>query len=265
MPARKKGISIAVRYEDKRGDRGREELMERMPGEFAGSIPGRSVRPPSVRYTLVVTGAEGETLLEIGQGRGADGKPVAFEVRVVEPDLVAEPRLPSRRPKTKREPRFLLAIGAGTGFGIVSGTSDSAKRPINTGFAAAPFHTSLEIGYAITPNMELALAGRLQVSPGTTVGVEPRIRWLPLTGSIRPYFQAGIAVVQARHNVDLSRLRLPITDDTITAGIVGVGLGGGVSFQASRNVGIGIEAHTLTIVPDYTFAIGLELKFRFRF
>ena len=88
-----------------------------------------------------------------------------------------------------------------------------------------------------------------------------------------PYAQdcaaRGVAFVQVRYNVDLSALRvrdpsLPETD-TITGGFIGFGIGGGIVFQVSKSFGIGIELHTMTIVPNITFAIDTELRLRFRF
>ena len=117
----------------------------------------------------------------------------------------------------------------------------------------------------MTPSIELGIAARFQIAPGTTVGVEPRFRWLPLNeGLIRPYFQAGVSFIKVRNNVNLDPV-VPGASDTITAGDFGLGIGGGLSFQVSRNVGIGIELHTMTVLPDVTLAIDIDLRFRFRF
>ena len=155
MSNRRRGISVAVRYEDQ-GRTQRQELMETMPGEFRGKIPGSAVRPKRLRYTLEVTGSEGEILAKLGRGGGAkEGDLEPWAVRVTEPDGPEEPEMPpdDRKKKPKpSEPRFLIAVGVGTGFGLVAGKSDSVfpgrNQPVDIkrGFATAPFHSGVEIG-----------------------------------------------------------------------------------------------------------------------
>ena len=114
------------------------------------------------------------------------------------------------------------------------------------------------------PSLEIGVGTRFQLVPDFTLGVEPRLRWSPLNqGVIRPYFQVGLSFIQVRNNVDLH----PVVPDTdsITSGTFGIGIGGGIAFQVSRNFALAIELHTMTIVPDITFAIDTELKFRFKF
>jgi hypothetical protein len=157
-----------------------------------------------------------------------------------------------------------VSIAVGTNLGVVAGTSDAFQRPIKRGTALAPFHSAVEVGYALTPNLEIAVQGRFQVEPGFTAGAEPRLRWLPIAeGTVRPYAQVGIPILRLRHNVDLR----PVVDadDTVTAGFVGIGAGGGVSFQLSKIVGLGVEIHTLTIFPDTTFAVDAQVRVRLRF
>jgi hypothetical protein len=246
-----------------------------MPGEFRGKIPGSAVRPKRLRYTLEVTGEEGEVLAKLGRGGGGgkDAEVEPWSVRVTEPDGPEEPEMPDlRKPKKRmREPRFMVAVGLGTGFALVEGKSDGAfegstrRVDIKRGFATSPFHSGLELGYLVTPSIELGLAARFQIVPDFTIGIEPRFRWLPLNeGLIRPYFQAGVSFIKVRNNVSLDPV-VPGKSDTITAGDFGIGVGGGISFQVSRTVGIGVELHTMTIVPDLTLAIDVDLRLRFRF
>jgi hypothetical protein len=253
MPQRKEGLMLVLHYRS--GDEvgyERRDLAETMAGEFTGRVPADAVRRPRLYYFFEVYDERGKVVVRLGS---AD-KPFTVPIKEAPP--------PPPPPPSVAEPRILVGLGAGTSLGVVHGKSDTYKREIKTGTAFAPFHVSVEVGYAFTPSWEVSLAARFGLVPGTTYGVEPRVRWLALTeGVVRPYLQFGVIISKLRNSVDL-RPVVP-DDDTITAGDVGIGVGGGVSFLLSRNVGLGLEVHTMTIFPDTTFAIDAGVKLRLRF
>lgn len=248
---------------------------------FSGQIPASATGGRKVSYYLEAQDAEGTVLAAVGgEARplvvSLGGKSCGDDEECDEGGGPAGP------------PIFIGVLG-GIGVGYTTGHADltNANKVIN-GFApSSAFHLAPEFGYFIAPDWRLSLQARIQFVSGPTPLVDgngthqpaktgiaalARSAWFFGSGGLRPYVTAALGGGQIRHVVvfdKAARMCGASGDqkcvDTVTAGPLLVGGGGGLSIAFTEHVGAIVEVNALLGVPKFTahfdFNGGLSLRF----
>jgi hypothetical protein len=180
-----------------------------------------------------------------------------------------------------------LAALLGGGVGWASGTADlNADTPVAGSFAAAKLgHLALEGGYWFTDELMLSVEGRFQMVTGPTV-VEANSRtyqpakyatavfaqgtWSPALGRLRPFLSGAVGAGKIRHVVTLPSLkdcgtaRNQVCVDTVGAGPLLAGVGGGLTFDLGTQLALVAAIDTQIGAPDFTFNVDFNAGLAFR-
>jgi hypothetical protein len=185
-------------------------------------------------------------------------------------------------------PRWLFAMGVGSGVGWVSGNGEvNSDQPLPSGFQpSSVIHLSPEIGYFVRPNLALSLQGRFQLISGTTPERSPngtgcggdgvcrpskgasavfaRATYFFGSGTLRPFVVGTLGVGQIRHVVSLPHNDCgadpahPVACvDTAAAGPFFFGPGGGVMIDLTPHFALTVSASALLGVSAFTAHLDL--------
>jgi len=187
--------------------------------------------------------------------------------------------------------KLYLAVLAGIGWGWATGNGDTNADVMikPAGFApASTVQFAPEVGYWLRRYLMLSLQGRFQYIAGTTdlvannrvyhtanyaAAVFAKATWRFGEHMIRPFFSLAAGGGQIRHEVTFKSLKncgvnmqgstlMPGTKtcvDTIAAGPVAVGPGGGIMFAFSDSFGLIASVNTQLAFPNFTFNADLDL------
>ena len=234
------------------------------------------------------TGEEDENPLEENEG---DQRP---KLRLGRKDTARE-GLDTRYGKRK----WWIGIGVGTGYGFAKGNGfeavnkstetlppHSACSDNNPGFHCLQFQPGLafaglgqlvpEFGYALTPNMALSLEGRLQYTgiPAKysqfaakgAIGVLAKLMFYTKQSQLR-FFGTVIAGGGNYRFVGYpdagSSNGYADFKDTVVAGPILLGAGGGLYYEASHAVSLVVELHELVGLPAIGAVTDLNLSLQF--
>jgi hypothetical protein len=184
--------------------------------------------------------------------------------------------------------KWWFGIGAGSGFGFAKGNGLEAVNmspdpPFNMwadyfaggGAWAGLGHLVPEIGVHLSPNIAIAVAGRLQYIPVAAeyarytakgaIAVMGKVLVYTKQARIR-FFGAGLAgggdgfrfVVYPDSN-------LPTFKDTVRGGPGVAGVGAGVYYEAAKHVSVVLEADGLAGFPIFSFVADVNLSLQFNF
>ena len=172
-------------------------------------------------------------------------------------------------------------------MGWASGTGDlNADVPVAGSFAAAKLgHLALEGGYWLTNELMVSLEGRFQKVTGTTeieannrtyhpatyaTAVFAEGTWSPAGGRLRPYLSAALGAGRIRHVVTLASLKdcgashSEVCVDTVGAGPLLAGVGGGLMFDLGERLALVAAVNTQIGAPTFTFNVDLNVGVAFR-
>ena len=185
-------------------------------------------------------------------------------------------------------PRWLFAMGVGSGFGWVSGNGEVNSDQAVSGLQpSSVVHLSPEIGYFVRPNLALSLQGRFQLISGTTPERSPsgtgcggdgvctpskgasaifaKATYFFGSGTLRPFVIGALGFGQIRHVVSLDAHHdcgadpaHPVTCvDTAASGPVFFGPGGGVMIDLASHFALTLGASALLGVSAFTAHVDL--------
>jgi hypothetical protein len=234
------------------------------------------------------TGEEDENPLEENEG---DQRP---KLRLGRKDTARE-GLDTRYGKRK----WWIGIGLGTGYGYAKGNGFEAVNKStetippgsqcsdqNTGFHCLQFQPGLawaglghlvpEVGYAFNPNMALSLEGRLQYTgipakysqfaARAAIGVLAKLIFYTKQSQLR-FFGTVIAGGGNYRFIGYpdagSGNGYADFKDTVAAGPVLLGAGGGLYYEASHAVSLVVELHELVGLPTIGAVTDLNLSLQF--
>jgi hypothetical protein len=195
--------------------------------------------------------------------------------------------------------RFWIGLGAGSGYGYAKGNGLEAVNMSNDpqfhalqsvfspGLAwAGVAHLAPEFGYAITPDIAIALEGRLQWIPQSStyqhyaargaLSVLAKLMYFTEQSQIR-FFGSVLAgggegvrfTVQPAAGATVQGPNGPMPasyqdfTDTIHGGPILAGVGGGMYYEASRSVSLVVEVNALTALPLFAAFGDLNLALQF--
>jgi hypothetical protein len=193
-------------------------------------------------------------------------------------------------------PHWFLGLGLGTGVGYTTGNGEvNADSKVGGGFASASLgHLAPEVGYFVKPNLLLSLQLRMQLVSGVngrvldvmdnTCGSDhfcspaqsafaafAKLAYLFGENSFHPYISGAVGGGQIRHVVKFPAIQkcgtsstpagmgMAECEDTVLAGPVFVGPGGGFIFNASDNFALTLGVNTQLGFPKFTFNFDLNL------
>jgi hypothetical protein len=177
-----------------------------------------------------------------------------------------------------RTSRLQLGALVGGGVGWASGVGDvNGDTPVPSSFAAAKLgHLLAEVGYWVRPSLMLSAQGRFQYVTGPTIVQAPgghtyqpasgatalfgALTWSPAAGRgrLQPFVSGAVGGGSIRHVVTLSALRDcgPARNetcvDTVAAGPLLFGVGGGLVLQLGDSFGLVAAVNAQVGAPRFT-------------
>lgn len=193
--------------------------------------------------------------------------------------------------ETVRSPRsWFIGFGAGSGLGWTSGNGEVTDARVQSGFhSAAVVHVLPEIGYFIRPDLLLSAQLRVQFVSGASSEVDPsmtmcgsdhvcsaskgamaafaKATWFFGAGpTFRPYLAGMLGFGQIRHVASVPGVATCGTEaghptactDTVAAGPVFLGPGGGLMVNVAPHFALVIGASTFFPIPQFAVHVDLD-------
>lgn len=245
-------------------------MVSRRRGHYAAAIPGGKVRGRSIYYYI--------------EAQDEDGERLAGSGTATSPNIISVKGRTRRRRRKPPEPEpgksvISIALMVGTGLGVVNGGESEHVQPrvggapeqvdINPGGSLTPLHIAPEVTYHLSETWQIGVIGRIQVPvavPEKEVSIlgEARAKRLFGEGPLRFYLAFGAGGGQIRHRIPLGDYDgKPGTPDNLVdsrvAGVVAFGLGGGVTYTFTENVGVIAELNGLIVVPDFAAHVDVNV------
>src|SRR4051812_28532202 len=265
------------------------EMKQVSEGTYAAEIPTTATAGGTVAYYIEADDKDGnpvasrgstDTPLVIALAGGGGARPVAVARKSSDEDEDED---------DEGNTKLFVALLVGSGAGWATGTGDTnADTRINpSGIAVAEIgHFAPEVGYWLRPNMMLSLQARLQKITGPTdiyangriyhtanfaAAAFAKVTWRFGTGSLRPFFSLAAGGGQIRHVVKFSKFtncgpnHNETCVDTIAAGPVVVGPGGGLAMNINEHFALLLQVNSQLAFPAFTFNVdgnvGVALMF----
>jgi len=185
---------------------------------------------------------------------------------------------------------WFIGFAAGSGVGWASGNGEVTDARVQSGFhTAAVAHLLPEVGYFLRPNLLLSAQLRVQFVSGASSEPDPsmtmcgsdhvcsaskgatavfaKAAWFLGEGkTFRPYLAGMLGAGQIRHVVSVPGVATCGTDashpmactDTVAAGPVFLGPGGGVMVNVAPHVALVLGTGALLGLPRFTFHVDLD-------
>jgi tetratricopeptide (TPR) repeat protein len=260
-------------------------MKEVTQGNWTGEIPATATGGNRVAYYIEAQGKDDNTL----GTKGTADDPMFITLKGSgAPEKGKASGKEEEEEEEEEGPSWFIGLGLGSGFGYATGSgevnADYKLKP--AGFApAATIHVLPEIGYFLNDKLLLSVQLRLQIITNTTdLHLQPgdtqcgndgvcsaakdaiagfaKITYLFGDGALHPYASGALGGGQIRHTATFpgpgdacgSNGKSPCVD-TVLAGPVFVGVGGGVLINASDNLAINLGIATQLGFPNFTFNI----------
>jgi hypothetical protein len=271
------------------------EMKEVAEGRYGAEIPPNATSGGTVAYYIEAEDANGAPVA----AKGSVDNPLVIHLLGVgvshhggedeDEDEDEDNEAPDRR--------IFVGLMAGSGIGWASGNGDTnADIPIDpAGFAMSGLgQFAPEVGYWLNSSLMLSVQIRYEYITGTTDIYETtptkcpngvcktanyafagfgKATWKYGDGHFHPFFSLAAGLGTIRHVVSYSRRALPNCGpmrnatcvDTIGAGWILLGPGGGAMYDITDRASIVLQANTVLAFPDFTFHIdgnlGVALAF----
>lgn len=249
--------------------------MTRSGNKYAAQIPASAAKGRTVSYYIEAQDSEGTVLASAG----GEAKPITVA-------LGAGKKCPEGEDDCGDEgggdlaagPPLFFALMGGWGAGYTTGSADrSSALQVAAGFAPASVaHIAPEVGYFLKPDMRLSLQARFQIvagpnrlldssgkeqpAAGLGVAVLARLAWFFGEGALRPYASVALGGGQIRHVVLFGKgskmcgaSGMASCIDTVTAGPIFAGGGGGATYELTSNLAAVVELNALAGFTKFTF------------
>jgi hypothetical protein len=266
----------------------RREMKRVGDGTYRAEIPSSDTVAPAVAYYIEALDKDGAPVA----GRGSAGSPLVIPLEGPPPrlSLPVEPTDEDEEDATPARRLYLaVLVGGGAGWAAGTGDTNADTRLDPSGFALAKLgHLAPEIGYWVAQGIMLSVQGRLQSVVGTTdvQGPDGRVHRSPSSAfavfakatwfaearrRIRPFFSLALGAGYIRHVVTFDSLNDcgPAANetcvDTIKAGPVAAGPGGGIMAELTPAFAVVLQANTQLTFPAFTANLDLNLGAALRF
>ncbi len=270
------------------------EMKEVADGRYGAEIPTSATSGGTVAYYIEAEDANGAPVA----ARGSVDNPLVIRLLGVgvsrrEDQDEEEEEDDGAGP----DHRYFVGLMAGKGFGWATGNGDTNHDiPIDpSGLAGSGLvQFSPEVGYWLNSSLMLSLQIRYEYITGTTDIYEQtpmqcpngvcktanfafaafaKATWKYGEGKFHPFFSLAAGGGRIRHVVSYSRRVLPNCGpsrnatcvDTIGAGPVLLGPGGGAMYDITETASIVVQANSVLAFPDFTFHLDANLGVAFAF
>jgi hypothetical protein len=272
-----------------------KEMKEDPPGSgnYVGEIPASAAQGGIIDYFIEAQDEDGKVLASKGSNdhtlkialTGVGGQPAGG---------VARKKKTTEEPPEEEGPSWYIGLGLGSGFGWTSGVGDvSGQRISPAGFAPSTLgQIAPEFGYFLDKNFLLSLQLRVQFVSGATdfptntlecgsdklcspstyaLAGFARATFFLAEGDFRPYVVGTAGGGQIRHLATYGSItncgpRNPTTGDpgnqtcvdTVAAGPVFVGAGGGLLYGLTSSFDLTLGTNLLLGFPTFTMHVDIN-------
>lgn len=286
--AKKVVLSFSV---DGADDFAEKEMTEDPPGSgvYSAEIPAAATHGGVVDYYIDALGDDDKPVATKGSAEktmkvlllGSNGEPVVT--------LMKRKKKEAPPPKEQEGPTWLVGLGLGSGLGWTTGYGEvnSQKQITPPRFAPSTLgHIAPEVGYFVSPSMLISVQLRLQYVTGATsyyptsatacggdgvcspawnaVAGFGRASFFFAEGDFRPYVSGIAGGGQIRHvaKFDNATSCGPNRDqtciDTVAAGPIFIGAGGGLLYAMSPGFDLTLGANALVGFTTFTFHVDIN-------
>jgi Tfp pilus assembly protein PilF len=270
---------------DGAGDFAEREMKETSPGagNWAVVIPVFATLGGAIEYFIEALADDDKVVAS----KGSAEKPlrIALLAAPSSPSLVEPAKEPSP-PESKQD--WYFGLGLGSGFGWTTGKGEVTDRQlIPSGFELAGLaHLAPEVGYFVNPNMLISVQLRLQLVTGgssfygsaqtgcgsdgicspawNAVAGFGRVSFFLGQGKLRPYVAGIVGLGQIRHVAKFDAVQIcgksgmDVCTDTVVAGPLFVGAGGGVVYDLAAPLALTLGANAAVGFTAFTFNIDVN-------
>ncbi|HXJ21161.1 MAG TPA: tetratricopeptide repeat protein [Polyangia bacterium] len=260
------------------------EMKSVAEGRYGAEIPTSATGGNTVAYYIEAQDAEGNSVAS----KGTVDAPMVITLSSSRAAAVRKPAEPERNEEEEEAPnyRYFAALLFGTGFGWATGVGDvNHDVSINpAGMALAGLgQIAPEFGYWMSSSLMLSLQLRYQFVTGTTdvyannhvyhaanyaFAAFAKATWRWGDEKWHPFFSLAAGGGQIRHVVTYGSKLIPPTCgpqgnqtcvDTIAAGPVLIGPGGGITYDLMDRFALVAQANSVLGFPNFTFNIDLNI------
>ena len=270
-------LVLAYRPEGASDFRGREMTLV-TEGTYRAEIPAQGTLGATVAYFIEAQDKDGTPVA----GRASAQSPLVIELAGPVPGVTRAGDDDDDADVPAHRWFFGALVGAGVGWARGNGdtNADTMIEPSRAAFAGLG-QLAPEIGYWLSATFMVSVQGRFELVTGTTdVYANGRVyhganyaaagflkgTWLVGGGAaMHPFFSLAAGVGQIRHVVTFDQLDAcgptgrSACVDTIAAGPVAVGPGGGFMLDLAPNVAAVAQLNTQLTFPDYSFNVDANL------
>lgn len=267
-------------------------------GKFGAEIPPNATLGSTVAYYLEAQDKDGSPVAS----RGSIDNPFVIRLIGVGAPRSARKEEPEEEEEGP-DHRFHVALLVGSGIGWATGRVDTNTQysVSPAGFAqGGPVEVSPELGYRLSGALMLSLQLRYQVITGTTdihcaalspeggCAADPqrvfhtanyalaafaKATWRFGEGKLHPFVSLAVGGGRIRHVVSLGNQHATFCGtsgaqtcvDTVAAGPVLAGPGGGLLYEVADRIALVLQANTVLGFPDFTANLDGNLGVAFGF
>jgi hypothetical protein len=268
-------------------------MKEVTQGNWTGEIPATATSGNRVAYYIEAQDKDEKTL----GTKGTADDPMFITLKGSGAPEKGKASGEQEEEEEEGGPSWFIGLGLGTGIGYATGSGEvNADYKLQAGFApASTFHVLPEVGYFVSDKLLLSVQLRLQIITNTTdlhvdssdcggdhvcsaaknaIAGFAKLSYLFGDGGLHPYVSGALGGGQIRHTASFpgpgnhcisgSSITQPCVD-SVLAGPVFVGFGGGLMINATDNFAINLGIATQLGFPNFTFNIdfngGVALEF----
>ena len=262
------------------------EMKEVAEGRYGAEIPTTATLGVEVAYYVEAEDGDGNPVAAVG----SVDKPLLIKLAGAHA-AVRKSDEGEEEEEEGPDHRYFAALLAGSGFGWATGVGDTNHDVMITPAGIAPaslFQLAPELGYWWSSSLMVSLQLRYQHISGTTdvfVGTKDyhaanyafavlgKATWKFGEDKLHPFFSLAAGGGQIRHVVTLKNVKLVngVTQcgtsskmnnetcvDTIAAGPVLVGPGGGLFYDLTDSLSLVVEADSVIGITNFTFNVDIN-------
>jgi hypothetical protein len=260
------------------------EMKAVAEGRYGAEIPTTATGGNFVAYYIEADDAEGNAIASKGTGEAPMTIALSGGHGIVKKK--PEPGEGGEEEEEAPDYRYFAALTLGTGFGWATGVGDvNHDVSINpAGMAWAKLgHIAPEFGYWMSSSLMLSLQLRYQFVTGTTdvhsggkvfhsanyaFAASAKATWRWGEQKLHPFFSLAAGGGQIRHVVTFGSKLIPADCgpnmnqtcvDTIAAGPILVGPGGGVTYDLTDRFSLVAQANSVLGFPNFTFNVDIDV------
>ena len=290
VKAKKVTLSFSADGSDDFGER---EMKEASPGNWMGEIPASATEGAKVSYYIEVDGDDDQVVAK----KGSAAEPLVVALRGPGGAALGPGKkkvvAPPPKAKEPEGPTWYIGLGVGSGFGWTTGTGEVYSKDVvkPAGFASASLgQVTPEVGYFLSPDLILSLQLRFQKVSGaatsfyapsgdvTTCGTSmicappslaisgfARAHFLFHFDDLHPFVSAAVGGGSIRHVATFNSNPKCGSDmkttcvDTLDAGPIFLGGGGGLIYNLSDTFALTAETNLLLGFTNFTFNVDINV------